>query len=295
MPAFQKRQIIGLLIFASSLIALLGVSLSTVEMQPAEIYTPPVTNRPLLGMGSTPGEIGWFFLLVRGFLVVFIISLPIYILLNLLSKDGRKKLLKDILRLIPTLLVLMWLFNRGMPFKNRREPTGEQAGAASLPDFSGDAATASIFEATPKPWMLLVIIICVAALLAGFTFLVLKLLSYRKSSDELKFEKLADNAQSALDDLVGDKFAFQDVVIRCYVEMSQTLQAEDGIRRGQAMTTYEFGQELLAKGFPAQPVEQLTELFEQVRYGHQQPGETEKRIAIESLGAIIEFCKGWHE
>jgi hypothetical protein len=73
--------------------------------------------------------------------------------------------------------------------------------------------------------------------------------------------------------------------------MSQTLQSEKGIQRGEAMTPYEFEQKLLARGFPARPIQQLTKLFEQVRYGRQQPGENEKQVAVESLGEIIAYCK----
>jgi hypothetical protein len=58
------------------------------------------------------------------------------------------------------------------------------------------------------------------------------------------------------------------------------------------MTTHEFERELLQRGFPALPVQRLTRLFEQVRYGGQQPGVFEKQTATESLREIIAFCRG---
>ena len=80
--------------------------------------------------------------------------------------------------------------------------------------------------------------------------------------------------------------------LNCYAEMSQALQAEKGIRRAQAVTTHEFEKELLTKGFPGRPIQQLTRLFEQVRYGHQQLGDEAKQSAKESLREIIDFCRG---
>ena len=289
----KKQKLLGLLIFASLLIALLGIGLSTVEMLPAEVFTPPVTNRPLLDTEITPGEISWFFLIVRELLLIFLIAFPIYILVNLFSKEGRKRLLKDLLRLVPTILILMWLFNRELPFNlGFGDSTNEESGYTSIPDFSSGRAITPIFEAAPKPWMLLVIIIGAAALIAGTTFFILRLLSERDPGNEPEFEIFAETAQSALDDIQRDEIAFHDVVIRCYIEMSQTLRAEDGIQRAEAMTTHEFGRVLQAKGFPSQPIWQLTQLFEQVRYGHQQPDENEKQTAIESLRDIIAFCRG---
>jgi hypothetical protein len=106
-----------------------------------------------------------------------------------------------------------------------------------------------------------------------------------------QFDEIAEKARSALEDIESADFKFEDVIIRCYAEMSYVLQTQNGIKRPRAMTTFEFEQELIKTGIPARPVQQLTRLFEQVRYGHQDSGEKEKQMAVESLGEIIDFCK----
>jgi hypothetical protein len=131
----------------------------------------------------------------------------------------------------------------------------------------------------------------VAAFVALITFFSLKSLTNTDPAKGDHLQEFADKAQAALNDLEAAKTEFDDVIIQCYAEMSQVLQAERDIHREQAMTTHEFGQELLTKGFPAQPVQQLTHLFEQVRYGHQQLGEGARQSATESLRMIIDFCR----
>ena len=140
--------------------------------------------------------------------------------------------------------------------------------------------------------MLTLTIIGGSALIAVSIFFVLRPLSKRKSAGRSQFQDFADNAQATLEAIEDSQMDFQDVIIRCYAEMSQMLMVENNILRDQAMTTQEFEQELLARGFPPQPVRQLTQLFEQVRYGHQKTGESEKRAAKESLNEIIDFCRG---
>jgi hypothetical protein len=167
-----------------------------------------------------------------------------------------------------------------------------QPESEGLPELEFDSVTPPTFVANPKPWMLPLIMIGAAVLLAGSAFWALKYLSNRRSLDRSPYLDIADNARTALEEIEEANIDFDDVIIRCYAEMSHTLQAENGIQRAQAMTTYEFEQELLARGFPTQPVQQLTQLFEQVRYGRHQPMEFEKQVAAECLGEIIDYCRG---
>ena len=160
-----------------------------------------------------------------------------------------------------------------------------------MPQILANMGNPPDFDANPQPWMLILLVVGIAGAVAAVTFLVLKSLPKRKPAGYPPLQNLADHAQIALDDIEEAKIDFDDVIIRCYAEMNQTLQAENDIRRAQTMTTYEFAQELLEKGFPTRPVEQLTQLFEQVRYGNQQPGEHKKQVAIESLQEIVKFCR----
>jgi hypothetical protein len=224
--------------------------------------------------------------------IALFILLPVYIVIGLLSKEGRKKLLVDALIITLSLLFVMWLFNLNLPLMQPDEPLIPQPEFDSLPELDFDAVTPPTFEADPKPWMLILIMIGAAVLLAGGASLAVKYLSNRRSLEMSAYTDIADNARTALQEIKEAKIDFDDVIIRCYAEMSHALQAEYGIQRPQAMTTYEFERELVARGFPTRPVKRLTQLFEQVRYGRQEPMEHEKQAAVECLGEIIDCCRG---
>jgi hypothetical protein len=97
---------------------------------------------------------------------------------------------------------------------------------------------------------------------------------------------LYDEALSAKNALQAGE-SFRNVILRCYYEMGQVVDRQRGVRRKEDMTPREFERRLVEIGLPAEPVAQLTRLFEAVRYGSKQPGEQAERQAIECLDAII--------
>ncbi|MFC1996087.1 DUF4129 domain-containing protein [Chloroflexota bacterium] len=292
MSKSQKQKLIGLLISTSILLVLLGISLPVLQMKSGEMYLFQTSNQSVMGTSQGFENFKWFFLLIQGFLLFLIILTPIHIIISLLSKEGRRKLLSDLLKIALLFLVGMWLLDRGFPDGQPAPFEVFQPGNFDLSEIGVGTAAPPDFEANPQPWMLPLIMIGVAVVVAVITFFTYNFLSNRKSGDQPEFQDFADNAQNALKAIKEDKIDFNNVIIRCYAEMNQTLRIENGIQRDQAMTTNEFEQELLAKGFPAQPVQHLTQLFERVRYGLHQPEEIDKKVAIESLREIIGFCRG---
>jgi len=83
-----------------------------------------------------------------------------------------------------------------------------------------------------------------------------------------------------------------NVILRCYRQMSQVLQEEQGIEREESMTAREFERMLEARGIPHSPVHQLTRFFEAARYGHWQPHADDEQKATECLSAIVVYCQG---
>ena len=77
------------------------------------------------------------------------------------------------------------------------------------------------------------------------------------------------------------------VILRCYQHMNLVLQQEAGVERQVYMTPAEFERELIAEGLPRRPVEQITHLFESVRYGNWTPAPSDERAALDSLDKII--------
>ena len=292
MPKTQKQKLIGILILACILMMILSISLSALKMQPGQVFSPQFAGQSTSSESQDFGEISWFFVAIRGFQIILLILLPIYIVINLLSNEGRRKLFLDILKIAILFLIAMWISDFGQRMTPSEEITGQQPGSIDFCAISGAGIAPPSFEANPQSWMLTLIIFVGAALIAVITFFGLKFLVKPKRSDNLQLDEFAAKAQTALDDIKAAKIDFDDVIIRCYAEMSQILQDEKDIQRKQAMTTQEFGRELLTKGFPTQPVQQLTQLFEQVRYGRRQPGDDAQLTATVSLREIIDFCRG---
>jgi hypothetical protein len=82
-----------------------------------------------------------------------------------------------------------------------------------------------------------------------------------------------------------------EVIVRCYLQMSQILQKEQGIELEQTMTAREFEYLLETRGFPPVPVHQLTQLFEAARYGHRKPGQGDEQIAFDCLDTIVQYSR----
>jgi hypothetical protein len=81
----------------------------------------------------------------------------------------------------------------------------------------------------------------------------------------------------------------KNVILCCYRQMSLAMQKERGIELEQTMTAHEFEGLLQARGIPFEPVHQLTQLFETVRYGLHQPDPADERKAYDCLNAIVQY------
>ena len=287
----RKQQILGFLIFAFLLMVVLVVSLPVVQMEKGQVFSLEEPVQSVAGGSQTIYDFNWLLTVIQGFQVVLIILVFAYIVISLFDKNARKRLLKDLLRIV-LLFILMQLFvNNWQKSLDQEGLEMQSSGLLDATDIGGEVVPPSIFEANPQPWMFPMIAVVAAVVLALVTFGVLLLFSKRSRVDQPRYLNIANNAQKALDEIKEDRFEFSDVIIRCYAEMSQTLANEKDIQRSEAMTTHEFEQDLLSKGFPARPVQQLTRLFEQVRYGHQQPSDNEKHVATQALTDIVVFCR----
>ena len=79
----------------------------------------------------------------------------------------------------------------------------------------------------------------------------------------------------------------KDVIINCYLQMSLALKQKQGIEREDFMTTGEFEHLLESAGIPHEPIHQLTQLFDAVRYGNWQPNAVDEQKARQCLEAIM--------
>jgi Domain of unknown function (DUF4129) len=126
-------------------------------------------------------------------------------------------------------------------------------------------------------------------LAAGIVFLAIWL-SRRRANRMPSGDALELEALRAMQDLQAGS-DLQNVIVRCYTQMSRLLQIEQGLERQGSMTAREFESLLEARGVPRDPVKQLTGLFEAARYGFRPPRAADEQIAFDSLSAIVQYSR----
>jgi len=277
------------------LLLFLAAAITRMRMQPGDPFPIEWQQGPQ-GEQAPFGNGYWFLVLIRGFLILCVIMIPIYILVNLFTPQGRRRLLKGLIQLLVISFIMYLFMNLAESFSKRNEEMEPEAQTFELGE--GEAlpeglATAAEEEATePSPWLDVGICLGLAFLLA-ILITVLAWGVYRASRERTgdAVIRLADEAQDALDALQAGG-NIRDTVIRCYLQMTLVLAEERHVRREEAMTPHEFEQILLTKlKLPEIPVRRLTGLFEAVRYGDYHPGKREELEAIDSLSAIVSACK----
>ena len=288
MDNHRKAAVVALLGAACALLVLLSASLPHLEFQPGRGFSLGQTTTGA-GLGIVPqggGEI--LLLLFRGVMLVALVLLPISIVVNLLNREGRTRLLVNLLAILGLLLLLNRLaLNPAEPLALEPEP----ALPAQTPLESASSGPTDRFVARVPSWLEGLAVVVLAVLASGAAAGVLWWL--RKRRDLLPphpITRLAQSAQDAIDALRSGE-SVEDAVIRSYLHMSRVLQEERDIQRESAMTPREFEHLLAQLGFPPAPVQELTRLFEKARYGSQLSGEREEQRAVASLRAIVTHCR----
>jgi len=102
-------------------------------------------------------------------------------------------------------------------------------------------------------------------------------------------EEVARIARSSLDDLSSGRNS-SDVIINCYLRMSDVVSLRRHLHRAEAMTPREFALHLEQAGLPSEAVMQLTRLFEHVRYGDRKSSPQDVGEAVNCLQTILHYC-----
>lgn len=240
--------------------------------------------------GDVGGE-GLLTAIFRGMMVVAWILLPIFVIYLIISKEARKRFLRDILIMLPILAMLYWFSNQVTDQEASEESLGsfnlgemEMAGETSAPPAMPE------FQAPPE-WIStvasVVLAVVIIAIIGGVIFAI-----WRRSreKDDVPLRRIEFKAREALASIEtgGD---LSEVIQRCYLQMVEALRETMNIYRARDVTPSEFEATLVKRGLPREAVHQLTQLFEQVRYGGQRPGPAEERAAINSLSAIVSACE----
>jgi hypothetical protein len=288
----KRRRLWTLILSGIAVVAMvvLSAGLSGFELLPGR---PPLWSR-LWGregeLGLTPGgEIAMA--LFRALFILAWLLLPLAIVYFIKSPKFRKQVLRALVSWLVFLAISYLLVRVGPVLLNPFNREGE----AQLPDMPPLGEPPPLepgaeFVANPPQWLVLALSLGLALILSALLAGVVWFIWRRSQRPAPPLERLAQEAQGALESLQAGA-DLRNTVMRCYFEMSRVLNEQRGIKRGRDMTPREFENRLEEAGLPGKPVRQLTWLFEQVRYGAKVPGEHEERQAIASLVAIIEACR----
>ena len=280
-----RTRIWTLLLLAVALVAmiLLSASLSDLELLPGQPFSfgtkPPVWGGSyFIGGGTT------LMALLRVVITLSFLLLPLAIIYFIVSPEARKQALA---RLVPFLLLfaIFYLLMRAQP-----DFTGRQAPPPGASPDTPLSAPALEFTPNPPPWLTFAMSLGLAILIAVVPVGALWFVWRHRHRPASPLRLLARQAQDALDALLTGA-DLKDTVMRCYFEMVHVLNEQRGIKRQRDMTPREFERRLAEVGLPRQPVQRLTRLFEEVRYGTKVPSKREEDQAIACLTAIVEACR----
>ncbi len=299
-PSTEKVKALGYLAAAILALILLSAALPQLQFHAGHPFRlPDVAPGAGGNTAFASGIVDVFLLILRAILALAAVGLPIYIVISLLTSEGRRRLLGDVIAMGLIVLALSLLTRHAQPPQDQKLLLQGSPTTLATPT----PIPPSQFAAQVPPWLDVLAAPLLAILISGIVAAILWRIwrrpasILRDASDHVPepqsrdtLERVAEQAQATIGALRAGE-AFGDVITRSYVQLTRVVREERAIQRERAMTPYEFEQLLIRRGFPVQPVRDLTRLFEAVRYGRRTAGETEEQKAIASLEAIVAFCE----
>jgi hypothetical protein len=279
----QRTKNIALLLLSAALISviLLAASLSNLQLHPGSPFPGGGNSGDSANpAAASPSLKSYSFPILQGILALIFLILVIYVPIRMMALVNVKVILRLVLAMV-ILLVLIFL----LPHLDLGQPAyipSEPSGISTPPSFD--------YPVTPlgRPPQALIWLVIIGIGL-GLSVFIFTLVKGWLRPPPVEAELLQD-AEAAVNDLKAGA-DLKNVIIRCYLQMTRSLQEERGIERNYAMTVREFETRLNSLGFPAAPVHQLTSLFEKLRYGEQAMDANDEQVAVESLSQIIQFCR----
>lgn len=285
-PPARRKALLWLALGVLALLILAG-GLGSFAFQPGRVFRlPPMessTQSPS-STGEVPGgEV--VFIFMRGMLALTVLAFPLFVILSLFSRAGRRRLVYNLL----TMALLLFLLNQvqNLPRNAQPTPTPEIAngsGAALPPPGTGEPLPPL---APPSDTIVMAISVVLVLILIGLAVWLGRRFLFHEPPP---LTQIANEADRARRDLSRGGLV-EDVVIRCYRQMSRIVAQAREIKRSQATTPHEFEESLAKAGLPMAPLHELTRLFEDVRYGGLAPGPAERQAALTSLEAIAAACR----
>ncbi len=279
----NKRLILLLSILALGALTVLAISLNDVPFREGQQYSQReaparelAAERVIRTLSDVPL---WkqLFLWVSISLLVILIGL-------LLSPETRKRIFRLLIRVAFTVWAIYYLLmNYGAQLLgfNTQQPEESLEDLPPLPVFEPPQVSSTFSYLISFAFALLALAV-LWGLYRGWQ-------KYMSLSTRKPLDEIAKIARSSLNDLSAGRDS-SDVIIRCYLRMSDVVADKRRLYREVAMTPHEFALHLEQAGLPGDAVARLTGLFEGVRYGDRRSGPKDVNEAVSCLKAILHYC-----
>lgn len=207
----------------------------------------------------------------------------------LLTPEGRKRMLRIIIRVVATYWALYFLLNRYPEILSAFNLNPAPGAADAAADNGLDIPPQVFTPPQATPLMSYVLSLAIVLLLVYLGWRVYRTWREMNPADQRPLSEIARIARSSLRDLTSGRNS-TDVILNCYFRMSDVVSDKKNLQRGLAMTPTEFAIRMEQSGLPGDAVQRLTRLFEGVRYGGQRPGPKEINEAVACLTTILQYC-----
>jgi hypothetical protein len=222
------------------------------------------------------------------FWLALVINLGLFLLL--LSPELRRQLLRHLIRFaLGVLAFLLILKYRVLKLPEvLAPPAGDAQPGIALPPVPSDAT--AFHPPELAPWVSYVVTLIV--LWAVFLILIAAYGFWKRHRTRrmTTLGTIAEIARTSLAELTAGR-RWGDVVLEAYARMSEAVRLARGLERESSTTPREFAARLIQMGLPAASVEELTSLFESVRYGGRASDTRAGGRAAACLESILSACK----
>ena len=284
---FQNKRLI-LLLSALALLALtmLAISLNQVPFHEGQRYGQEGTTEVRIA----PGQISEVWVEVpiwKQVVVLILLSLLIVLIGLLMSPEMRKRMFVLLIRMAFTFWAVYFLLkNYGdqiLPLMGQGLEDAQQADSqlAPMPVFTPPQVSPAFAYLISFVFALLWLAV-IWGLYRGWQ-------KYSRLNTTKPLDELARIARSSLNDLSSGRNS-SDVIINCYLRMSDVVSDKRQMHRSAAMTPHEFALRLEQAGLPGDAVTRLTRLFEAVRYGDRKSSPRDVNEAVSCLKTILNYC-----
>jgi len=283
----RRLWVLGLCIIVVAAAILLVPSLGGLRFEPARSFASPWNPaRPIVlpSLNIAEDTPLWNILL---FWLALVVNLALFFLL--LPPELRKRILRQLIGFAVGVLAFVLALRYRLvqwPETILEAPAGGPSGITA--PASADEVQAFQPPQMP-PWMTFAIALVLLWLILLAAYFLYRFWQRYRMRRVSTLGAIADIARTSLADLAAGRH-WGDVVVEAYARMNDALQVTRGLQRESSSTPREFAARLARTGLPAGSVEELTRLFESVRYGGHASDEGAGRRAAACLESILSAC-----